>query len=142
MQVRNYMTGAAAVTHPDEPVVAAARLMRLRGIGALPVCEDDGTLAGMLTDRDIVVRCISSGGDPGAVTVRSIMSHDPVTVEAGTDIRRAMETMRSAQVRRLPVTEGGKLAGILSIDDIARSGKWDMECAQALCGITANVCRR
>ena len=58
------------------------------------------------------------------------------------DIRRAMETMRAAQVRRLPVTEGGKLAGILSIDDIARSGKWDMECAQALCGITANVCRR
>ena len=49
MQVRNYMTGAAAVTHPDEPVVAAARLMRMRGIGALPVCEDDGTLAGMLT---------------------------------------------------------------------------------------------
>lgn len=128
MQVRNYMTGAAAVTHPDEPVVAAARLMRMRGIGALPVCEDDGTLAGMLTDRDIVVR--------------SIMSRDPVTVEAGADIRRAMETMRTAQVRRLPVTEGGKLAGMLSIDDIARSGKWDMECAQALCGITANVCRR
>ena len=123
MQVRNYMTGAAAVTHPDEPVVAAARLMRMRGIGALPVCEDDGTLAGMLTDRDIV-------------------SRDPVTVEAGADIRRAMEIMRAAQVRRLPVTEGGKLAGILSIDDIARSGKWDMECAQALCGITANVCRR
>ena len=136
MQVRNYMTGAAAVTHPDEPVVAAARLMRM------PVCEDDGTLAGMLTDRDIVVRCVSSGDDPGAVTVRSIMSRDPVTVEAGADIRRAMETMRAAQVRRLPVTEGGKLAGILSIDDIARSGRWDMECAQALCGITANVCRR
>ena len=113
MQVRNYMTGAAAVTHPDEPVVAAARLMRMRGIGALPVCEDDGTLAGMLTDRDIVVRCVSSGDDPGAVTVRSIMSRDPVTVEAGADIRRAMETMRAAQVRRLPVTEGGKLAGIL-----------------------------
>ena len=114
MQVRNYMTGAAAVTHPDEPVVAAARLMRMRGIGALPVCEDDGTLAGMLTDRDIVVRCVSSGGDPGAVTVGSIMSRDPVTVEAGADIRRAMEIMRAAQVRRLPVTEGGKLAGILS----------------------------
>ena len=96
MQVRNYMTGAAAVTHPDEPVVAAARLMRMRGIGALPVCEDDGTLAGMLTDRDIVVRCVSSGDDPGAVTVRSIMSRDPVTVEAGADIRRAMETMRAA----------------------------------------------
>ena len=49
---------------PDEPVVAAARLMRQRSIGALPVCEDDGTLAGMLTDRDIVVRCVSAGDDP------------------------------------------------------------------------------
>ena len=84
------------MTHPDEPVVAAARLMRMRGIGALPVCEDDGTLSGMLTDRDIVVRCVSSGGDPGAVTVRSIMSRDPVTVEAGADIRRAMEQVRAA----------------------------------------------
>ena len=109
MQVRNYMTGAAAVTHPDEPVVAAARLMRMRGIGALPVCEDDGTLAGMLTDRDIVVRCVSSGDDPGAVTVRSIMSRDPVTVEAGADNRRAMATKRAAQVRR-PLQRGAALA--------------------------------
>ncbi len=142
MQVRHYMTAAAAVTHPDEPVVAAARLMRQRSIGALPVCEDDGTLAGMLTDRDIVVRCVSAGDDPQTATVRGIMSRDPVTIEADADVRTAMTAMRTAQVRRLPVTEGGKLAGVLSIDDIARSGKWDMECAQALCGITANVCRR
>ena len=142
MQVRHYMTAAAAVTHPDEPVVAAARLMRQRSIGALPVCEDDGTLAGMLTDRDIVVRCVSAGDDPQTATVRGIMSRDPVTIEADADVRTAMTAMRAAQVRRLPVTEGGKLAGVLSIDDIARSGKWDMECAQALCGITANVCRR
>ena len=133
MQVRHYMTAVAAVTHPDEPVVAAARLMRQRSIGALPVCEDDGTLAGMLTDR---------GDDPQTATVRGIMSRDPVTVAADADVRSAMTAMRAAQVRRLPVTEGGKLVGILSIDDIARSGKWDMECAQALCGITGNVCRR
>lgn len=141
MQVRHYMTAAAAVTHPDEPVVAAARLMRQRSIGALPVCEDDGTLAGMLTDRDIVVRCVSPAMTADCDRAR-IMSRDPVTIEADADVRTAMTAMRAAQVRRLPVTEGGKLAGVLSIDDIARSGKWDMECAQALCGITANVCRR
>lgn len=138
----SYSRSGAAVTHPDEPVVAAARLMRQRSIGALPVCEDDGTLAGMLTDRDIVVRCVSAGDDPQTATVRGIMSRDPVTIEADADVRTAMTAMRAAQVRRLPVTEGGKLAGVLSIDDIARSSKWDMECAQALCGITANVCRR
>lgn len=128
---------------------ASGRAGRRRGAadapaqhGALPVCEDDGTLAGMLTDRDIVVRCVSAGDDPQTATVRGIMSRDPVTVEADADVRTAMAAMRAAQVRRLPVTEGGKLAGVLSIDDIARSGKWDMECAQALCGITANVCRR
>ena len=95
MQVRHYMTAAAAVTHPDEPVVAAARLMRQRSIGALPVCEDDGTLAGMLTDRDIVVRCVSAGDDPQTVTVRGIMSRDPVTVEADADVRTAMAAMRA-----------------------------------------------
>ena len=88
MQVRHYMPAAAAVTHPDEPVVAAARLMRQRSIGALPVCEDDGTLAGMLTDRDIVVRCVSAGDDPQTATVRGIMSRDPVTIEADADAHR------------------------------------------------------
>lgn len=142
MQVRHYMTAAAAVTHPDEPVVAAARLMRQRSIGALPVCEDDGTLAGMLTDRDIVVRCVSAGDDPQTATVRGIMSRDPVHDRGR--CRRAHRDDRHARRAgaQAPVTEGGKLAGVLSIDDIARSGKWDMECAQALCGITANVCRR
>ena len=82
------MTAAAAVTHPDEPVVAAARLMRQRSIGALPVCEDDGTLAGMLTDRDIVVRCVSAGDDPQTATVRGIMSRDPVTIEVDADAPR------------------------------------------------------
>ena len=77
-----------------------------------------------------------------AIASAAVPGLDPVTVEAGADIRRAMETMRTAQVRRLPGTAGGKLAGSLSIADIARSGKWDMECAQALCGITANICRR
>ena len=76
------------------------------------------------------------------MTVRGCFSREPVSIEADADGRTAMTAMRAAQVRRLPVTEGGKLAGVLSIDDIARSGKWDMECAQALCGITANVCRR
>ena len=139
---RDLMTPRPRCIGVNDSLRIAASVMADLDVGALPICGEDGKLKGMLTDRDIVVRCVSSGGDPGAVTVRSIMSRDPVTVEAGADIRRAMETMRAAQVRRLPVTEGGKLAGILSIDDIARSGKWDMECAQALCGITANVCRR
>ena len=125
MQVRHYMTAAAAVTHPDEPVVAAARLMRQRSIGALPVCEDDGTLAGMLTDRDIVVRCVSAGDDPQTATVRGIMSRDPVTIEADADVHTAMTAMRAAQVRRLPVTEGGKLAGVLSM-------RHHSECLQAV----------
>lgn len=126
MQVRHYMTAAAAVTHPDEPVVAAARLMRQRSIGALPVCEDDGTLAGMLTDRDIVVRCVSAGDDPQTATVRGIMSRDPVTIEADADVHTAMTAMRAAQVRRLPVTEGGKLAGVSrsTTSPAPASGTW------------------
>mgnify|MGYP003157848228 CR=1 FL=1 len=114
MQVRHYMTAAAAVTHPDEPVVAAARLMRQRSIGALPVCEDDGTLAGMLTDRDIVVRCVSAGDDPQTATVRGIMSRDPVTIEADADVRTAMTAMRAAQVSSRSTTSPAPASGTWS----------------------------
>ena len=119
MQVRNYMTGAAAVTHPDEPVVAAARLMRMRGIGALPVCEDDGTLAGMLTDRDIVVRAVASGAGPEA-RVLDVLSRDALVVRADDDLKVALDLMSSRQIRRLPVVDkDGRLVGVVSLGDLS-----------------------
>ena len=142
MKVRELMSGNAVAVEEQEPVAAAARLMRARNIGSIPVCDANGRLTGMLTDRDIVVRCVAAGADPGAVRVGEIMSPGAVTAAPEDAVDEALARMTREQVRRLPVVEAGRLVGMLSIADVARSQRWDMEAARALCGITANVCRR
>ena len=142
MRVRDIMAKDPVTVETGEPVSAAARLMRERNIGVVPVQDEHGRLAGMLTDRDIVLRCVAAGRDPAKLAVKKIMSTGAVTAAPGEDVTAALGRMRSEQVRRLPVVEGETLVGMLSIADAARTQKLDMEAAQALSGITANVCRK
>ena len=142
MRVQDIMSTNLITVETGEPVASAARLMRERNIGSIPVKHEDGTLAGMLTDRDIVLRCVAPGRDPATVRIEQIMSTGAVTAAPGEDVTAALSRMRSEQVRRLPVTEGDRLVGMLSLADVARTQKLDMEAAQALSGITANVCRK
>ena len=116
--------------------------MKARNIGSIPVCGDDGQLTGILTDRDIVVRCVAPGADPGAVKIAAVMTPGAVTVTPADEVDTALARMTHEQVRRLPVVQDGRLVGMLSIADVARSRRCDMEAARALCGITSNVCRR
>ena len=101
-----------------------------------------GRLRGMLTDRDIVLRCVAAGRDPAKVEIEEIMSTGAITAAPGEDVTAALARMKSEQVRRLPVVEGETLVGMLSLADVARTQRFDMEAAQALSGITANVCRK
>jgi CBS domain-containing protein len=87
----------------------------------MPICGEDGRLKGMLTDRDIVVKCLAEGGDPATTTAGSLGEGKPVTIGADDDIREALQTMQDHQVRRLPVIDGHDLVGIISQADIARS---------------------
>ena len=118
---RDIMTPDPQCVKEDETLVDAARLMRDLDVGALPICGNDERLKGMLTDRDIVVKCIADGGDPSSVTAGSLGQGKPVTIGADDDIREALETMQQHQVRRLPVIDGHDLVGIISQADIART---------------------
>ena len=118
---RDIMTPDPQCVKEDETLVDAARLMRDLDVGALPICGNDERLKGMLTDRDIVVKCIAEGGDPSSVTAGSLGQGKPVTIGADDDIREALETMQQHQVRRLPVIDGHDLVGIISQADIART---------------------
>ena len=117
---RDIMTPDPQCVKEDETLVDAARLMRDLDVGALPICGNDERLKGMLTDRDIVVKCIADGGDPSSVTAGSLGQGKPVTIGADDDIREALEVMQRHQVRRLPVIDGHDLVGIISQADIAR----------------------
>lgn len=142
MRVSDIMAENPVAVDGDDSVAAAARLMRERNIGSIPVRDEQGRLAGMLTDRDIVLRCVAAGRDPAKVLAEDIMSTGAVTAAPGEDVTAALSRMKSEQVRRLPVVEGEKLVGMLSLADVARTQRLDMEAARALSGITANICRK
>jgi CBS domain-containing protein len=134
MQVREIMTTRIVSVEPSSTVKDAALLMNRHNIGAVPVI-DGGSIRGMLTDRDIVLRCVAENRDAGNVKVSDICSQGAVSVRPEETVKDAMHIMASEQVRRLPVVENGKLIGMLSFADIARE-KSGMELAEAISEIS------
>ena len=139
MKVSEIMSGRVVTVGQDEPVIAAARLLKRMNLGALPVTDGSGRLRGMLTDRDIVLRCVAAGADARIQRVKDIMTRGVVTAAPDTEVAEAVRAMGGGQVRRLPVVEGGRLVGMLSLCDMAR--RCDMEAAAALAEISTNVRR-
>ncbi|WP_251453510.1 CBS domain-containing protein [Microbacterium sp. Marseille-Q6648] len=118
---REVMTTDVTCIKEGDTLVEAARLLRQLDVGALPICGSDDKLKGMLTDRDIVVKCIADGGDPSTATAGDLAEGKPVTIGADDDIRDALTMMQQHQVRRLPVIDGHRLVGIISQADVALS---------------------
>ena len=141
MQVSEVMNRNVVTIDPGESVALAARLLSRHNVGALPVCGPGGRLLGIVTDRDIVLRCVAPEEPPSQVPVRSIMSRNPSCLLPEDDIRQAAQLMSLHPVRRLPVAEDGKLVGMLSLGDLARCGKAEMEVSRALLDISGNVKR-
>jgi CBS domain-containing protein len=119
MKVHEIMTAHARCVAPDNTLVEAAGLMRQLDVGALPVCEYD-RVAGMVTDRDIVLRGVADGLASDVATVSQVMSQGAIFVYADQDIEEAAEMMEEKQVRRLPVLNREKrMVGIVSLGDLA-----------------------
>ena len=142
MRVRDLMSKSVVTITPEESAALAARLLSRHELGALPVCAADGTLADIVTDRDIVTRCVAAGEEPGRVPVRDIMSPAPSVITPETPISDAARLMAQRQVRRLPVVEQGHVVGMLSLGDLARSRRTDTEAAEALSDISASLRRK
>jgi len=119
-KARDLMTPGAECVGENKTLVDAARKMRDLDVGALPICGEDNRLKGMLTDRDIVVRCLADGGDPATALAGQFGQGKPVTIGADDSIEEALRTMTKHQVRRLPVIDGHDLVGMLAQADIAR----------------------
>ena len=139
MKVSELMNPSVISISQDESVALAARLLARHNVGSLPVVGAGGELRGMVTDRDIVLRCVAANSSPELTEVGDIMTRSVVTVNPGDDIRRASELMGIAQVRRLPVTDGGRLVGILALGDMARVDVCDAETSHALTEISSNM---
>ena len=122
-KVREVMTDRPRCVTLETPISEVAQLMESEDIGSLPILEGE-QLAGMITDRDIVIRAIAQGKDPRGMPVREVASRELVTVYAEDDLSTALKKMASEQVRRLPVVdEDNRLVGVLAQADVALEAK-------------------
>src|SRR5215207_6264688 len=112
------MTKEPVVLESDSPLTDAARMMRDSDIGDVILIEG-GSVCGIVTDRDIVVRGIASGKDPSTTRLDEICSKDVTTVSSDTPVEEAVRLMRDRAVRRLPVVDGDRPVGVISLGDLA-----------------------
>jgi CBS domain-containing protein len=117
---RDIMSRGAECASTSDTLVQAAEKMRDLQVGALPICGDDNRLAGMITDRDIVIRGVAGGLDPRTAKVAELADGKPVTIGADDSVEEALATMSKHGVRRLPVIDGHDLVGMVSQADVAR----------------------
>ena len=130
------MTEGAVSAPPTASVRQIAELMRERNVGSVVLVEEDGTLAGFVTDRDLALGALTDGRDPGD-PVAAHASSPVVTAAPEMDVEQAAELMVRHGIRRLPVLDGGRLSGIVTLDDLAvRTG--DLELAAHM---TAQITR-
>ncbi len=142
MKVRDVMTKQVIRVGAEEPVEVAARTLTHYNIGMLPVYGGDGAICGVVTDRDLVTRCMASGKSGGSTKVRDVMSSRVIAAAPDMEVGVAAHLMGREQVRRLPVMENGRLCGMVSLADLAGNENHCIDAADALAEITANVCKK
>lgn len=135
MQIRDVMTDSVVSVSPSDTIPNVAKKMNTHDIGIIPVC-DNGSLLGVITDRDIVLRCVATDKDINSIKASDIMSSHAVSISPNQSVEEAANLMAKAQFRRLPVTDSGKIVGMVSIGDLARLNNYDMETAKALSEIS------
>lgn len=115
------MHRGVATVKPGDSVHWAAERMRDWNVGALPVCDDDDRVVGIVTDRDIVVLAVANDFAPTETAIEELALHPAHTVDVNTDLDDALALMTRYRIRRLPVTEHGRVVGMISEGDIARN---------------------
>ena len=139
MKIREVMSNRVVRINQEESVAVAARTLARYNIGALPVCGSDGRLCGVVTDRDLVTRCIAAGRLPASTPVRDVMTTNVISARPDMDTVAAAGLMGRKQIRRLPVLENGQLCGMVSLGDLANHEETAYDATGALTEISSNI---
>jgi len=116
--VSERMSTDVSPARPDTTLVEVAQQMRISGVGGIPVLDHDGECAGILTERDIIVRVLAEEREPLAAFVRDVATMHPVTCSPEEDIASVAERMRENEVQHLPVCREGSVVGVISLADV------------------------
>lgn len=142
MKLRDIMTKQVVRIQPEETIAVAARMLEHNNIGAMPVCTGEGKLCGMITDRDIVTRCLAAGKSPQTTSVQEVMTTKVYVARPDMDATLVAGLMGREQIRRLPVMENGRLCGMISLGDLARKEESSIDAGGALTEISSNLSSR
>lgn len=129
------MTRDVRTIDASSTVEDAARMMKELNVGSLPVSEN-GSITGIITDRDVVLRNVAGGRTPTNTRVDEVMSKTVITATPDMDVHRAADLMAQNQIRRLPVLENNSMVGIVSIGDLAVRNIYENEAGEALSSIS------
>jgi len=130
-------TNVASVTALDNAFEVAGKMQQLN-VGAIPVVNEQGSIMGMITDRDLVLRGYAQK-QSGSAPIESLMSQNIVSATPEMSVDEAAQLMAKHQIRRLPVVENGKMVGIVSIGDLAVRNDLSDEAGQALSSISQST---
>lgn len=135
MRISDIMTTNPKTLRPNANVQKAAEMMRDQDVGSIPIVDEIGSLVGIVTDRDIVLKVIAEGND-SSTKIEDVMSRNPESAPPDTPLDQAIRLMSHRQIRRLPVVEYGKLIGMVSLADIATSSADVDDKADTLAGVS------
>ncbi|HET7629623.1 MAG TPA: CBS domain-containing protein [Bacillales bacterium] len=136
-QLRNVMTPQVIAVTPEQTLQQAAALMSQYNIGCLPVIQQNGQLCGMITDRDIALRCVAAGVNSIAPVGQCMSTTNLVCGTPDMDAHEAARLMSDFQIRRLPVVEqNGQVVGMVALGDLATEQIYANEAGQALSSIS------
>jgi CBS domain-containing protein len=140
MKIRELMTTDVTTAELSTTLEEIATIMRQEDVGAVPIIDDE-ELVGIVTDRDIVVRCVAEGGNPGESTAEDILTEGLISVSPESDADEAESLMSRHQIRRVPVVEDGRLAGMISLGDVAVKGRDSKSHGEVLKDVSEGVKR-
>ena len=135
MKISEIMTKDVISLSVDDTAEHAAELMKEHNIGSIPVSTEE-RVVGIVTDRDIVLRCVAEGKDIKMQKVRDIMTSNPVVGNQNIDVDDAARIMSERQIRRLPIVDNNQLVGMVSLGDLALEPKLQVEAGEALSEIS------
>ena len=134
MRVKDLMSTSIVSVKPETSIEQVARQMRQADVGSIPVCDDRDQVLGIITDRDIVIRALSTGNNQK--TAKEIMTRNPVVASPNMNVHEAALLMAKNQIRRLPVVDNNRMMGVMSMADLARKNIYVDEAGDALSAIS------
>lgn len=135
MKVRDVMSSSVDWASSSTNIVEVAKLMKKDNVGSIPICEGNKCL-GIVTDRDIVLNVIATGGNPATTVARDVMTTNIISLTPDQDAHQAADLMAKNQIRRLPVLDQGNLIGIVALGDLAIEKVHINEAGDALSNIS------